>query len=113
MGGIVGNIYGSGFNYKPVVMTSSCLTGLQNINCIMINVFPCRIAVKVCPMIEANVNTQLNTTVAIYNTRVNISCDPGFYLPEAIDGKSYQWMVIWCKDDEEWSQNMTLFCIRK
>ena len=66
-----------------------------------------------CPALTAPVNGQINTTVAIYTTVVNVSCDPGYYFPDAEPGQSPQNIVIRCEADAYWSSNVTVTCARE
>ena len=70
-------------------------------------------SVNVCPALSAPVNGKINTTVAIYNTIVKVSCDPGYYFPDAEPGQSSQGIVIRCEADAYWSSNVTVTCSRE
>ena len=76
------------------------------------------LSVKVCPVFKLPLHGHANTSVAIYGTYMNVSCDKGYYFPavqsaasnvghEETTGQSAQWIVVHCKENSKWSQNVS------
>ncbi len=60
-----------------------------------------------CPAFKLPQNGHSNTSVAVYDTYMNVSCDPGYYFPQATSDQSSQWIVVRCQANSTWSQNVT------
>ena len=79
------------------------------------------LSVKVCPVLKLPIHGHANTSVAIYGTYMNVSCDKGYYFPEVNPGQSAasnvghqettsqsaQWIIVRCKENSQWSQNVS------